>query len=934
MTLMCVKSNKSTTKLANVKGALKLRTILYLFLVFLSVQFHSIYGQITTPAPFLTPQQAVEDVLLGVGVNAYNVTINGSLAQGNVVQPTVRRFVNNSLAFPLDEGVILQTQGGPEITDADLSAITSGNVRNGVVLEFDFVPDGDTLSFSYIFASSEYTIFTCSQYNDVFGFFISGPGINGPFTNGAINLATIPGSDTPIAVNTVNSGTPSWGYPPDSCYNANPNWQADAVYFTTSFNPVYNSSGSPTSSYNGSTVEMTANAKLICGETYHIKLAIANCIDPSYQSAVFLRAGSFSSQPTFTVEAGNLVSTDLDSTIVEGCDIGSFCFQRDVEDADSTQVMYFDVTGTATYGVDFVFNGMPLDQDSLVFMPGEVQKCLEFEPINDGVLEGLETVTVSTFSVNKCGDTLYTETTLYIADKPEDFTPDAGADFSVCDGGTGQLQGVEHSATNSTEWSYTGPGTVTFTPNTQALNPTVSFSTPGVYYFTLTEENDTCNVYGEDFVTVVYGAMEISVTNDTTICQNGTANLVATGTSTSGGNITYHWSHTPDINPNQDVSPLTTTTYSVYAENEDGCVSETMDIEVEVLPPFSLEVLPESQSICPGEEAVINTQYEGGDGGSYTFEWEDPAGNIVGNDETLVIYRPVTTDFTVTISDGCETTPITKVATVHHDIIPEVLFSVDEPALCTPAQFEIVNDMDKSLIDEVYWYVSNGDAFTMQDTIIVDEKTPGVYDVQLTAVTPNGCVVTKTESNMLIVYDKPKIYFTYYPHPATVLNTEIKFQNGTVGADSYYWTFEEGSPAYSYATNPTTMLPEETIGSYDVQLIATSEFGCTDTLSKIIQVLPEVRLFAPNSFTPDGDSFNDVWKVSLIGVDIYDVTIEIYNRWGEIIWESHDLDYGWNGTYLHSGERVKTGAYMWRILGKDMITDERYEWNGTVNVLR
>lgn len=55
---------------------------------------------------------------------------------------------------------------------------------------------------------------------------------------------------------------------------------------------------------------------------------------------------------------------------------------------------------------------------------------------------------------------------------------------------------------------------------------------------------------------------------------------------------------------------------------------------------------------------------------------------------------------------------------------------------------------------------------------------------------------------------------------------------------------------------------------------------------------------------------------------------------GEIIWESHDLDYGWNGTYLHSGERVKTGAYVWRILGKDMITDERYEWNGTVNVLR
>src|SRR5690606_1780277 len=99
------------------------------------------------------------------------------------------------------------------------------------ILEFDFVPNGDSLMFRYVFASKEYPGYTCSSFNDAFGFFISGPGINGPFSNNAINIALIPGTDVPVAINTLNSGTPSGGNLASTCFNANPDWVEHSMYF-------------------------------------------------------------------------------------------------------------------------------------------------------------------------------------------------------------------------------------------------------------------------------------------------------------------------------------------------------------------------------------------------------------------------------------------------------------------------------------------------------------------------------------------------------------------------------------------------------------------------------------------------------------------------------------------------------------------------------
>ena len=894
------------------------------------------FSQITFPTPFVTPQQAVENVLLGPGVQASGFKYNGNSVMAVNVQSNIRRFVNTNAVFPLDEGVLMHTANAPNVSgDPDLNAInlSNSNISNGVILEFDFVPEGDTLSFSYIFSSAEYSSFTCSSFNDVFGFFISGPGISGPYSNNSINIATIPGTNTPVGINTVNSGNVT----SSNCFNANPNYQQDSQYWTSSFNSVYNSSpaisgsvGSP--NFNGSTIELTANASVICGETYHIKLAISNVSDQSYNSGVFLKAGSFSSVPTFEISGQNTTTMTMDSVLVEGCDMGDFCFTRPIEIAEDTAVVHFEIGGTAILGVDYNFTNIPNTLDSIILYPGETDFCIDIEPVLDGLLEGLESIEISTFSVNPCGDTLWSEARLYIADKPDIPIPNAGSNFAVCDGGTGVLEGEAEVATNTTTWTYDGPGVITFTPNANDPNATVSFTEPGSYTLFLTEANDTCDVFGIDSVTVVYGEVLLDVSNDTIICQNGQVDLIATGNTTSNSPLEYHWDHTTDVGAVQNVTPLENTSYSVFAENTDGCISQTKTITVSVHPPLELTITPTLQSICPGDMAQISSVVTGGNGGPYTLVWTDPTGNVVGDEAQIAVSPESTSIYTLTVSDNCETTPVTLTSEVVVEPLPEVMFSVTEPALCTPAVFEVINNTDPNMVDQTYWYVNSGHSYANLDTINPDITSPGVYDVKLVVVSPAGCVDSLSVNNFLEVYALPEVRFTYTPNPTTVLNTEVKFQNGTTGAVSYQWTFEDGLPAYSSLTNPTVNFPEGIVDVYDVEMIAYTEFGCTDTVLKRIRVQPEVLIFAPNSFTPDNDSYNEVWKVHLLGVDVYNVTIEVFNRWGEQVWESHDIEYGWDGTY--GGKPVPTGSYIWKVSAADRLTDGKYEWQGQVTILR
>jgi gliding motility-associated-like protein len=369
-------------------------------------------AQLVVDNTSFNPTQLVQNVLVGGGVTVTNVTFNGMPA--NTVNGQVGLFNGLSSNIGLGSGMILATgnaqvavgpnnqggasQGPPQGTmgtDPDLQAITPNQIYDQAVLEFDFVPIGDSISFRYVFASEEYNEYVCANVNDAFGFFISGPGITGPYTNNAANIALIPGTNTPVSINTVNLGVAGTSGTASTCAAIDPAWASYNVYYagTNNQNSVQ---------YDGWTVVLTARAAVQCGETYHIKLAIADAGDGVWDSGVFLEAGSLSSSGV-TISATTMTG---DSTMVEGCGAAIFTFGR--SDTTSSFTVNFQIGGTAQPGVDYT--AIP---DSVVIPQGQFSTSFIVDAFFDGITEPTETITLFITYDNGCGpDTV--QATIYI----------------------------------------------------------------------------------------------------------------------------------------------------------------------------------------------------------------------------------------------------------------------------------------------------------------------------------------------------------------------------------------------------------------------------------------------------------------------------------------------------------------------------------------
>jgi gliding motility-associated-like protein len=262
--------------------------------------------------------------------------------------------------------------------------------------------------------------------------------------------------------------------------------------------------------------------------------------------------------------------------------------------------------------------------------------------------------------------------------------------------------------------------------------------------------------------------------------------------------------------------------------------------------------------------------------------------------------------------------------------VPQITVDLDNK--CEPAVFTLTNMTDPNMTEYLYWEISDGQVFVNQESITTQEMWSGQYNVQLVVTSPFGCIDSTTFINYLTVHPKPVADFNSSPSPVLMFNTQVQLTNYSTNGDSYEWFIESGMPAYSQLKHVQTMFPDGVPGEYDVMLITTSEFGCVDTSEQIIIVLPEVILYAPNSFTPDDDEHNQDWGIHIEGIDIYNFSLLIYNRWGEVIWESKDPSAKWDGTF--NGQIVPQGTYVWTIDAKDTINDNKYQYTGYINVIR
>lgn len=509
--------------------------------------FTTMNAQLTVNGTF-TPAQLV-DTLLGTGVTASGITYTGSVNCRGTFNGTLSN-IGFSSGVLLTCGNLTNAIGPNNMTgasvgnglpgDPDLNIIMSPTASfDATILEFDFIPTSDTVKFNYVFASEEYMEYvstTPGGINDGFGFFISGPGISGPFSGGAENIAIIPGTTLPVTM--FNLNLYSYGM----------------YYFDNGDgNGTGTAPDGATVQYDGFTVPLTAVSPVQCGETYHIKLAIGDGGDGILDSGVFLEEGSFSSQGVTIVPEISYGGTN-DSTLYEGCGLACIYFVRtsNLANADTVNLT---IGGSAVNGVDYN-TGVPLVPlpNQLFFAAGQDSISYCINAVSDGILEGLDTIQLSIILTGACGGTT-TYATVYL----NEYTPLTLSlnDTTFCNfGGTFTMNAL---VTGGVEpYTYAWSGGLPATPSN-----TVTVTSTTTYTITV---NDACNASVDptpaitDSTTLTVATvvpMVINTGSDMLVCPGDMITIVPSFTG-GGAPFVYTWTTVSGTDTVNSTSTLNT----------------------------------------------------------------------------------------------------------------------------------------------------------------------------------------------------------------------------------------------------------------------------------------------------------------------------------------------------------------------------------------
>jgi len=628
---------------------------------------------IDNTTPFDNPIWLVNNILLGGGVTTSNVTY-----QGETVQIGWFDAINTNLG--IDSGIVMCTgdiyaldpvnsgAGGfipNTVIDPDLLTVANSvpgmigqsfsvsSVNDIAILEFDFIPTSDSLSFKYAFGSQEYFAYENTQYNDVFGFFLSGPGIAGPWANGAVNLAIVPGTNPPlpITISSVNSVTP-----------------INQQYF------VNNQSGlSIIADADGFTTVLTAEALVQCGATYHIKLAIADGSDSGLSSYVWLEAGSFSSPPLSVADDLGIdsayMSIPCNSTITLTATGG---VGATYQWFDSNSVV-FSTNSTVTVGegeyvVSADIQGCAVLSDTLIIVEGDFP-VFDFGPdimipcsssvLIDPIVTGgtipytYQWNTGATDSMLNLGMGSYqlTVTDLYGCSGSDDLvitydsapSVDLGVDVTIPCNTDVLVTPIINGGTTPYLYNWSGGETISDVNLVE-----------GNYQLTVTDING-CS--GFDDIEVIYDAIPSSITSGGgSICDDNltTTDVVFTFNGLLPWDLVFS-----DGSVNYTISNISTPTYIhstnksgsysiVVADDVNDCISSNVGIADVIVNPLPIAIISPSESTIYENEEINLTA------GTYTlYEWYAANDSLISTEEVLTVTDPGSFYIWVQDANGC-----------------------------------------------------------------------------------------------------------------------------------------------------------------------------------------------------------------------------------------------------------------------------------------
>lgn len=395
----------------------------------------------------------------------------------------------------------------------------------------------------------------------------------------------------------------------------------------------------------------------------------------------------------------------------------------------------------------------------------------------------------------------------------------------------------------------------------------------------------------------------------------------------------YSLNGAPDVNVSSPTSSFTIEdlaagNYGLTVRSIDGCAFDTNFI---IIQPDPLTLTIQTvDAACFGFNDGSATATVTGGILPYTYNW---VAGINGDQNGQVDSLLAGNYFLEVVDDRSCVIDQAFIIDQPDNVVPVII--PDTLSGCREHQVDFVNATNSNQIATTFFDFGDGNTQQANGLNPVENTYDfaGIYDLNVTMTTNVGCVYTVEYTDLIEVFEIPVANFLISPNPASMFNPFVNLLNtSTDNADQFQWMINGGNPAASNDENVNQVLYPQEIAQYPVKLEVTTEDGCIDSISKIVHVVNEVYAFAPNAFTPNGDEFNNYWRVYVNGIDLEAFNLKIFNRWGELIWESSDQEVGWDGTY--NGVVCQDGTYTWKVECSDQVNDDRYEFQGFVNILR
>lgn len=763
-----------------------------------------------------------------------------------------------------DEGGDFKDTAG----DGDLRNLTSAPIYDAVGVEFDFVPLDSIVTFRYVFASEEYCEFVGTSFNDVFGFFVSGPGINGPFSNNSQNVALVPGGREYVSINNINH------LKNDSLFVRNePRRDAERCQIEWKQTPNLG-----LIEFDGFTKPMTATLKLIPCQTYHLRLVIADVSDGNYDSAVFLEAESFNIGGNINLATG---STNGQDTILEGCNTGYFLARRrpgEKTDLPLTIGLRVSSASTAIQGQDF----LPLPK--IVTIPaGAAEAPVPIEILIDTYQEPIESIVLELDFPCACiSDTAR----LFIEDPPP--LVSGLKNQTICIGESIRLETKAEGGVPGYTYLWSTGDTTSFLLLQPRADTTVGL--------TIT---DACGRKSASDVKVSRRPPPVlSVQSHRDVCQGDTAHIPIAFTGEPPFSFAYSIGMKKDTVRNiperayllavMENGPLSITGFQdAFCE---GLVKGSAEIRY-----YSLKTIIRKKDLsCAGQQdGQIEVEVSGGTP-PYRFDWKGWAG------DTTRLGRLPAGNFPFSIRD-------------QNNCFTDTSVTIKEPPPLEEVSFDCRDLRGSFLVlsakGGVPPYTYSIDGKTFQDQSFFDQLRPGDTYTLYTR-DANNCVIQQTflmparYSRMVELTPSVKLELGEKYPIEPLLNIPLTL----VG--KLEWSPATHLSCANCLRPVLTALENETL-----LLKITDIFGCSDGASIIIKLNRETAIFVPTAFSPDGDGINDRLTVFADTRQVRMIkSLRVFNRWGLLVHESRDLapnaeNGGWDGKYR--GQLLETGVYIY-----------------------